>query len=146
MRHQRDLSIVLCDVDWFKQINDGHGHKIGDQCLRSFALTLKNKIVRSGDLIARYGGEEFIIMLVDTPLREAEFITNALCEEIRNTPLQTENSVIRVTASFGVASLKQSNAQTAEDLIHRADMAMYQSKNTGRDRVTLWHKIKEQTL
>jgi diguanylate cyclase (GGDEF)-like protein len=146
LRHQRDISIIICDVDLFKSINDRFGHKAGDQCLRSFALTMKNKIIRSGDLIARYGGEEFIIMLVDTPLHDAEYIANALCAEVRNIPLMSDKKTIAVTASFGVASLKQSNARTAEDLIHRADMALYQAKNEGRDRVVLWHKIKENTL
>lgn len=146
LRHQRDISIILCDVDLFKSINDRFGHKAGDQCLRAFALTMKNKIIRSGDLIARYGGEEFIIMLTDTPLHDAEYIANALCAEVRNIPLMSDRKTIAVTASFGVASLKQSNAKTAEDLIHRADMALYQAKNEGRDRVVLWHKIKEHTL
>lgn len=146
LRHQRDISIILCDVDLFKSINDRFGHKAGDQCLRAFALTMKNKIIRSGDLIARYGGEEFIIMLVDTPLHDAEYIANSLCAEVRNIPLMSDKKTIAVTASFGVASLKQSNASTAEDLIHRADMALYQAKNEGRDRVVLWHKIKEHTL
>ena len=140
-RHNRDLSAILCDIDHFKNVNDTYGHKVGDDCLRSVALTFKNKITRSGDLIARFGGEEFIILLVDTPLDDAISIAQSLCDAIRHTDLLSNHQQIPLTASFGVASLSQHSFENSEELIHYADIALYQSKNKGRDQVTAWEKI-----
>jgi diguanylate cyclase (GGDEF)-like protein len=137
-RHNRELSAIICDVDHFKNVNDTYGHKVGDDCLRSVALTLKHKITRSGDLIARFGGEEFIILLVDTPLQDAISIAQSLCDAIRHTDLLSNHQQITLTASFGVASLTQADIESAEALIHNADIALYQSKNNGRDQVTAW--------
>jgi len=137
-RHKRELSAIMCDIDHFKSVNDTYGHKVGDDCLRSVALTFKNKITRSGDLIARFGGEEFIILLVDTPLEDAISIAQSLCDAIRHTNLHSNHHQIAITASFGVASLTQTPIENAETLIHHADIALYQSKNNGRDQVTAW--------
>jgi diguanylate cyclase (GGDEF)-like protein len=137
-RHNRELSAIICDIDHFKRVNDTYGHKVGDDCLRSVALTFKNKITRSGDLIARFGGEEFIILLVDTPLEDAMLIAQSLCDAIRHTNLLSNHQQIALTASFGVASLAQTSIESAETLIHHADIALYKSKNNGRDRVTAW--------
>ena len=137
-RHNRELSAIICDIDHFKSVNDTYGHKVGDDCLRSVALTFKNKITRSGDLIARFGGEEFIILLVDTPLEDAMSIAQSLCDAIRHTNLHSNHQQIAITASFGVASLTQTPTEGAEALIHHADIALYQSKNNGRDQVTAW--------
>jgi diguanylate cyclase (GGDEF)-like protein len=137
-RHNRELSAIICDIDHFKRVNDTYGHKVGDDCLRSVALTFKNKITRSGDLIARFGGEEFIILLVDTPLEDAIAIAQSLCDAIRHTNLLSNHQQILLTASFGVASLTQTPLENAEALIHHADIALYQSKNNGRDQVTAW--------
>ena len=138
LRHHRDLSVILCDIDHFKQINDGFGHKAGDECLRQVALIFKNKITRSGDVIARYGGEEFIILLVDTPLIMAEQVAENLRQEIEHMAMQTDRRPVPVTASFGIASLNQSPLRDAEELVHRADIALYEAKNTGRNRVRTW--------
>lgn len=140
-RHNRELSAIICDIDHFKNVNDTYGHKVGDDCLRSVALTFKNKITRSGDLIARFGGEEFIILLVDTPLEDAILIAQSLCDAIRHTNLLSNHQQIALTASFGVASLAQAPIDKAETLIHNADIALYQSKNNGRDRVTTWTNV-----
>jgi len=137
-RHKRELCVILCDIDYFKSVNDTYGHKMGDEYLRRVALVLKNKITRSGDITARYGGEEFIVLLVDTPLIEAEKIANVLSQEIRSIQLGSDSQKIATTASFGVASLSQTSAKTSEDLVHKADIALYQAKNSGRDRVVTW--------
>ena len=137
-RHERELSAILCDIDYFKAVNDTYGHKAGDDCLRNVALVLKNKVTRSGDLIARFGGEEFIILLVDTPLKEAVIIAQSLCDEIRHANLYSNHSQINITASFGVSSLSQAPIKSAEDLIHHADIALYQAKRNGRDQITVW--------
>jgi len=137
-RHNRELSAIICDIDNFKNVNDTYGHKVGDDCLRNVSLTFKNKITRSGDLIARFGGEEFIVLLVDTPLKDAISIAQSLCDAIRHTSLHSNHQQIGITASFGVSSLTQAPINSAETLIHHADIALYQSKNNGRDQVTAW--------
>ena len=139
-RHHHELSAILCDIDHFKAVNDNYGHKTGDDCLRHVALIFKNKITRSGDLIARYGGEEFIILLVDTPIVKAEYLAQALCDELRSTILNSGEQNIKITASFGVASLTQSKIDTAEMLINHADEALYRAKNNGRDQIETWRK------
>ncbi len=137
-RHQRDLSVILCDLDHFKVINDTYGHKAGDECLRQVSLILKNRLNRPGDLIARYGGEEFILLLADTPLDDAAHIARDLCREIHNLPLQSQQHRFSVTSSFGVSSLSQADISSAEELVHNADMALYRAKNSGRDQVVVW--------
>jgi len=137
-RHDRELCVILCDIDHFKSINDSYGHKAGDQYLRQVALILKNKITRSGDITARYGGEEFIILLVDTPESEAERIATILCREIKAIVIEAGPQQISTTASFGVASLSQTQSTSSEDLVHKADIALYQAKDSGRNQVVVW--------
>jgi diguanylate cyclase (GGDEF)-like protein len=138
LRHHRQLSIILCDIDHFKVINDTYGHKAGDDCLRHVALILKNTITRSGDIIARYGGEEFIILLVDTTLEEATRLAQALCNSLRNTAIEANNHQIQFTGSFGVCSLSQYPVENTDMLVNHADEALYDAKNQGRDRVCVW--------
>lgn len=138
LRHNRELSIILCDIDHFKIINDTFGHKAGDDCLRHVALILKNTITRSGDIIARYGGEEFIILLVDTPIEEATRLAQALCDSLRKTAIEANQHQIQFTGSFGVSSLKQSPVENTDALVNHADEALYEAKNKGRDQVCVW--------
>lgn len=138
MRHHRELSIILCDIDYFKAINDTYGHKAGDDCLRHVALILKNTITRSGDIIARFGGEEFIILLVDTPIQEATRLADALCHSLRTTSIDAKNQQIKFTASFGVSSLTQVQINDTDMLVNHADEALYQAKNNGRNQVCVW--------
>lgn len=138
LRHNRELSIILCDIDHFKLINDTHGHKAGDDCLRHVALILKNTITRSGDIIARYGGEEFIILLVDTPIEEATRLAQALCDSLRKTAIEANNQQIQFTGSFGVTSLKLYPVENTDALVNHADEALYEAKNNGRDQVCVW--------
>lgn len=138
MRHHRELSIILCDIDHFKSINDNYGHKAGDDCLRHVALILKNTITRSGDIIARFGGEEFIILLVDTHINEAQRLAEALCNSLRTTSIDAKNQQIHFTASFGVSSLTQTQIDDTDMLVNHADEALYQAKNNGRNQVCVW--------
>ena len=139
LRHHRELSVIICDIDHFKAINDSYGHKAGDDCLRHVALILKNTITRSGDIIARYGGEEFIILLVDTSIEEATRLAQTLCDSLRNTAIEANNHQIQFTGSFGVTSLKQYPVEHTDMLVNRADEALYEAKNLGRDQVCVWH-------
>ena len=137
-RHLRELSIILCDIDHFKAVNDNYGQKAGDDCLRHVSLILKNTITRSGDIITRFGGEEFIILLVDTPIEEATRLAEALCHSVRTTSIEAKNQQICFTASFGVSSLNQVPITDTDMLVDHADEALYIAKNNGRDQVRVW--------
>lgn len=126
-----ECSLIICDIDFFKQINDNYGHNVGDQALISFAQLLK-KFVRTQDVVARYGGEEFVILCancdIDAAMQRAEEIRVTLTK----TPQQMLNGKC-ITASFGVSQLKKSD--TATDFFVRADHALLNAKETGRNKV-----------
>ena len=138
VRHQRQLSIILCDLDNFKSINDNHGHKAGDACLKKIAQIFKHRITRSGDVAARFGGEEFIVLLLDTPLERAAKIAETLRLDIRDMSFSSGEKQLNITASFGVSELDSSCFAAAEQVVHHADLALYQAKNAGRDQVICW--------
>ncbi|MGM0652515.1 MAG: sensor domain-containing diguanylate cyclase [Bacillota bacterium] len=124
------LSLVMTDLDNFKNINDYYGHQAGDQVLIAFANLLKDNS-REEDLAARYGGEEFMILLVHADLNEGYAQAERMRNSIEN--MEIGEQKIKTTASFGVASLN--NNETTDQLIGRADQALYQAKNAGRNRV-----------
>lgn len=129
------FSVVFVDVDHFKRINDDHGHLVGDRVLRQLARQLTSR-TRAADAVARYGGEEFAILLPETRLQEAERTAENIRESIgRLNMRRTDNSVSlgKITASFGVAEYRR--GETAQELLARADSALYQAKREGRDRV-----------
>ena len=133
MHHSSDFkcSIIICDIDFFKQINDNYNHHVGDMALVSFAKLLKN-FVRSQDLIARYGGEEFVILCANCDQQSA--VERA--EEIRHVLSQTSQDMLDgkcMTASFGVAELREEESGT--DFFVRADSALLRAKELGRNRV-----------
>jgi two-component system cell cycle response regulator len=130
-RHDEPLSLILCDIDHFKQYNDAFGHPAGDALLREFAEQLRSN-ARTEDLVARYGGEEFAILLKNSDHRQAMMVA----EKLRSVIADHEWSLREVTASFGVATLHELGELTAHDLIDSADRALYASKQAGRNRVT----------
>jgi diguanylate cyclase len=134
----KNLCLMMLDIDHFKKTNDQHGHLIGDKVLKYVAATLK-KMVKGKDLVARYGGEEFSIILEDTPatgaLALAENIRVAI-EQSRLKRTDTDESLGVITISIGLASMRAGDGN--EDLIARADTALYGSKNKGRNKVTLF--------
>jgi diguanylate cyclase (GGDEF)-like protein/PAS domain S-box-containing protein len=126
-----ECSLIICDIDFFKQINDNYGHNVGDQALISFAQLLKN-FVRSHDVVARYGGEEFVILCANCDIDAAM----ERAEEIRVTLTKTPQQMLNgkcITASFGVSQLKKSD--TATEFFVRADHALLNAKETGRNKV-----------
>ncbi len=125
------LSLVLLDLDHFKQINDGYGHAAGDQVLREVADTMRRS-VRDTDLCARVGGEEFVIVLPDATLLDARLVAERLRDQLRTRLIPAIGG--SVTASLGVAELQLGDT-AAEHLLHRADQAMYRAKARGRDQV-----------
>jgi diguanylate cyclase (GGDEF)-like protein len=135
-RYGRPLSLVLMDIDHFKKFNDTYGHPVGDLVLREIAGCIRRSL-RVNDLPARYGGEEFAVIVPETD-REGVIIT---AERIRTTieahRITTDSLTLQVTVSLGCATLPV-HADTPSALIDCADKALYHSKETGRNRVTVF--------
>jgi len=131
-RYSQPLSIIMSDIDHFKRVNDTHGHDAGDQVLLAFAKLMKDN-TRSEDIAARYGGEEFIIALALTDAQTA----TGIAERIRKSFLTMDvlNNGESYTASFGVSQMKKD--EKIEEVIKRADAALYSSKDSGRNRTSL---------
>ncbi|MFC1536650.1 GGDEF domain-containing protein [Pseudomonadota bacterium] len=137
-RYERDLSLMIIDIDHFKQINDTFGHVAGDAVLKALAEKLSEQL-RSNDHLARYGGEEFVIILPETPLEMAQL----LAERVRKSAGEHEyqvgnNQTSHLTLSIGVSSFPE-QASTVEELTFRADSALYEAKETGRNRVCIFN-------
>ena len=138
IRLSKPVSIIMCDIDNFKAYNDTYGHQKGDECLKLVADTLHETLKRPLDMIARYGGEEFIIVLPDTALEGAVYIAEQLRENIESLKIIHEASKAAdvVTISLGVASALPAHHSSYEPLISVADKALYEAKESGRNRVT----------
>lgn len=134
-RTRAPLSVILVDVDYFKQYNDAFGHLKGDQCLAAVASALAGVIRRPTDFVARYGGEEFVIVLPDTDLRSAADIATQAREAVMRLRLDAPTPVGRVTISAGCAAIGRSRPLSADELVGAADAAMYRAKTAGRNRV-----------
>lgn len=132
-------SLLIADIDHFKRINDTYGHLFGDKVIRSIATILRDN-VKGQDLAARYGGEEFVVLLFDTPLTGAQILAERIrrCVEASRIKRTGDNQVLdNLTISLGVAC--RLPGESVESLIARADAALYQSKQNGRNRVTVAH-------
>lgn len=132
-RHGAVFSVVLIDIDFFKRINDSHGHVAGDRVLRAVAGLIAEQI-RESDLLARYGGEEFALILPETACAQAIAVAEKIRKRVRATRLNYNKSAVAVSLSAGVAEVLGSD-DTSADLISRADAALYRAKNRGRNRV-----------
>jgi len=143
MRDRTPISLILGDVDFFKNYNDAHGHLQGDQCLIAVAAVLQGQIQRPADLAARFGGEEFTVILADTDAEGAGHVAESLRRAVMDLHLdhgQSETSPF-VTMSFGVASRipqPEDGDEGIAELLEKADLAMYQAKKSGRNRVVAW--------
>ncbi len=142
-RHRLPLSLVLLDLDKFKLVNDNYGHSAGDYILKTL-VTCINETVRGSDILFRYGGEEFVLILSGTDIRGAQRIAERLRFAIETYPFVYDRQEIAMTASFGIASLK--NRDDAEQLFNKADSALYQAKNAGRNQVHYYAEPKLSTL
>lgn len=132
-RYNQPLSLVIADLDYLKKINDTHGHPAGDEAIRMVGRVLANSC-RSIDLPARYGGEEFCLLLPNTDVEEATFIAERIRKLISEADVE---GVGQITASVGVATAP-AHADEPQLLIDRADAALYEAKNQGRNRVFVW--------
>ena len=134
-RHQQALALLVLDVDHFKHINDAFGHLAGDEVLREISARCQGAL-RATDLLARWGGEEFIMLLPNTPLAQARQLAERVREIIVATPhVMPNGQPMRVTASLGAAGATSCQSLTLDELIRRADEALYRAKSDGRDRV-----------
>lgn len=131
-RYPAPFSISVVDVDFFKKVNDSHGHLVGDEVLRHVAYQLRDHI-RHPDIVGRYGGEEFLILLPNTEATEAAEQAARLCKSVREAQFPVGGHDLRVTVSIGVAQF-QPGVDTWDTLLNRADTAMYEAKKQGRDR------------
>lgn len=133
-RYQHPLSIIMLDVDHFKQVNDTYGHSAGDDALLLVADCLRDHL-RSADIAARYGGEEFMVLLPETSQIAANNIAEQLRKALEKSSLLTDGSKISITASFGVSCCQPGDKCTVVELVKDADDALYQAKNAGRNQV-----------
>ena len=135
-RERTPISILMIDVDHFKNFNDTHGHQQGDVVLKTVAVTITSSLKRPADLAARWGGEEFAVVLPNTPLDGAVHVAEQIRAAVEGVRIQgAGGQVLSVTISVGVASATPDSAHTGEELIRQADAAMYEAKNAGRNRV-----------
>ena len=134
--NQTPLSAIMLDIDYFKKLNDGHGHKAGDTVLQQLANILTQNI-REHDSVARYGGEEFIILLPNTSLEQAEYIAENLRIQLFDESFRLDNGsteALHISASFGVAT-RESHVENWENVFKRVDVALYKAKRSGRNKV-----------
>lgn len=136
LRFQKPLSVLVCDLDHFKSINDTHGHDVGDQVIRGFAEVLKRG-KRDTDVVGRFGGEEFLVVCEQTDLVGAQQLGERIRSELSSTTFTTPSGSLRVTCSVGIAAYPQAGADW-DELFRATDEALYASKRGGRDRVTVW--------
>jgi diguanylate cyclase (GGDEF)-like protein len=135
-RYAYPLSVIMCDVDHFKQINDEKGHAAGDDVLQLYVSRVQKSIRSNSDWVARYGGEEFLLVLPETEHQAAMHVAEKIRAQIGGPMFSTRSGDIRVTSSFGVASTGRDGpdlAMKAENLIKAADQCLYRSKEAGRD-------------
>ncbi len=141
-RHQAHLSLIFCDIDFFKKVNDRYGHQFGDFILKEIAQILISRVdnikiiarLRKSDVVARYGGEEFVVILPETSKKNALEVAERMRRAIAVHDFQFNGVSISVTMSFGVAEYPEDSSD-CDNLVKQADLAMYQAKNSGRNRV-----------
>lgn len=143
-RHQEPLSLLMIDVDHFKHFNDRYGHVAGDQCLRRVARVISSVVMRSQDLVARYGGEEFVVLLPETDKASAQDLAERICAAMRAEaiPHAYMQSSDKVTVSIGLVCAYPSPGEPVDSgvraLLERADGALYEAKDAGRDRIAAY--------
>jgi diguanylate cyclase (GGDEF)-like protein/PAS domain S-box-containing protein len=139
-RKKEYLTLLLCDVDHFKQYNDTYGHQAGDDCLKKVAKVVGQQALRPTDLAARYGGEEFVVILPNSSPQGAKRVATRLCQAVfdLNEEHKTSQSADRVTISVGVACIIPDEKLSPTDMIEMADEALYAAKQNGRNQVCFY--------
>ncbi|GJQ59056.1 MAG: diguanylate cyclase [Candidatus Scalindua sp. AMX11] len=141
IRYKTDLSCLLLDIDFFKNINDTYGHTFGDVVLRGISDCLRNNI-RMTDVSFRYGGEEFMILLFNTGIEGAGIVAEKIRSTCESTIHQDDTNSKTITISIGVASVKQHQPADGKELIVFADRALYRAKEEGRNRISIYGEEK----
>ncbi len=137
VRYRQNLSIIICDLDHFKNVNDNHGHQVGDLVLQAFVKELDGALRKDLDWMARYGGEEFLIALPETDLNGGTAAAERFRQRIEKLVIHADGQDLQITASFGVAAINQEGDKsylTTDDLIKAADRCLYQAKDRGRNK------------
>jgi diguanylate cyclase (GGDEF)-like protein/PAS domain S-box-containing protein len=140
IRNKKPISLMLCDVDFFKYYNDLYGHQAGDLCLKAVAESLQKKVERPGDLNARYGGEEFVVVMPETDSAGAWHVAENIRQEIvsRQIPHSRSTAAPFVTISCGLATILPATDIEPKVLIEMADQALYRAKQNGRNRTVIY--------
>lgn len=138
-RSHTPLSLIMLDVDYFKNYNDHYGHLRGDEALKFLAAIIRRVVVRQSDIAARYGGEEFAILLPDTSEANAQKIAERIQTELAAAALPHNHSAVAriITLSMGIAAITPSPTQSSRELVHKADSALYAAKGSGRNCIIL---------
>lgn len=131
-RHQQDITLLVIDIDHFKQVNDQHGHAVGDELLIAVANRIQSSI-RTTDMLFRYGGEEFVAVLTNSDCEASYDIAERILQSVREIELQTGSQALGVTVSIGLACRDAQDDR--HSLFNRADKAMYAAKHAGRDQI-----------
>ncbi len=139
LRTGQPLSLLVCDIDFFKRYNDRYGHAAGDQCLRAVAKAMQTTCSRAGDLVARIGGEEFAILLPGIDAAHGTELASHLCQAVAALAIPHQDSEVaaHVTLSAGLAQLDATQVERFDTLFDQADKALYQAKSQGRNRVVV---------
>jgi diguanylate cyclase len=138
MREKTSLAFLLLDIDYFKNFNDIYGHLIGDDCLKMVASLIEHEIKRVSDMAFRYGGEEFAVLLPNTQTNGALLIAEKIRTRIETAEFKFEGRKMPVTISIGLAACIPTKDISEDQLLGCADAALYQSKQNGRNRVTIY--------
>jgi len=138
-REEAPLSLIMCDIDYFKLFNDTYGHQAGDECLRQVATVIQHSVKRAADLVARYGGEEFVVVLPNTDIEGATSVAEMIAQQVRGLHIAHDKSAVSeyVTLSLGVACCIPGAKSQPGELIAMADESLYRAKEAGRDRVSV---------
>lgn len=144
-RKKSPLSLIMCDIDFFKKFNDTYGHAAGDECLKQVANALQRSVMRPIDLVARYGGEEFCVVLPDTDCNGAYFVAKRIHSEIGQLRLNHLQVKQPITISIGFSWKLPCKGSSPECLLAEADQALYQAKMQGRNRIIAYHDLQQTT-
>jgi diguanylate cyclase (GGDEF)-like protein len=134
-RHGGPVSVMMIDLDHFKQVNDSYGHPFGDDCLRAVATALQEGCGRSTDFVARYGGEEFVVLLAETDSDGARIVADRMLQLVRGLTLECKGNHVPLTCSIGLTTTVPYHTKPRMRLVEDADRALYRAKAAGRDQV-----------
>ena len=139
VKSSSDLSILMIDLDHFKEVNDNYGHDFGDYVLKSFACILRESL-RETDISARYGGEEFVILLPHTDLEGANLLAEKMRKKVEKNLFESDGHSMNITISIGVATYQTHKPLTASEMVTFADRALYRAKARGRNQVRIYNE------